>query len=138
METESRASIMQRRKNSARQVISQLFFAGLFVLSVMLHSRILSGEPSISAKVAATGLPILAITLWAWWLSSSIRKLEEFERAVAVNSFAITFAILLWAITCYEFIAPIWGLPALPMFLLAPIAVILWHMSWEFLKHRYI
>ena len=136
METESQTWIKQRRKERLWHIIGQLIFAGIFVVSILISNSILDNSAGFWHKIIAAVLPMLAVTLWAWMIFTRIRKLEEFQRSIAINSCAISFGILLWAVTCYELIAEIFSLPHFPLFLMAPIAVIMWHTLWETLRYR--
>ncbi len=137
LESETQASIAKRRKEKWRHTFTQFVFAGLFAAS-MLFPEALSLGSGTGAKLLSAGLPILVLTAWTWALVAHIRKLEEFEQTLAVNSLAITFGALLWAITCYEIITIFWQGPSFPAVLLVPVAIVIWHVIWEFLRHRFI
>ena len=141
METESKAFVQARRKENLKQILSQFFFGGLFAASILLPSKFLGSDPSTlssMAKFTMAGLPVLVITLWTWVMTKRIRKLEDFDKSLAVNSFAIAFGAMLWAVTCYALISMVFGFSDFPVFLLAPMAVILWHVIWEILRSRYL
>lgn len=138
MEAESQEWIAQRRKERSRYVFGQLFWAAIFAASIFASDYILSHYSASLWTFIAIALPVIAATFWAWMIYSHIRKLEEFERSIAVNAFAMTFGLLLWAITCYALVAESLNWPSLPIFLLAPVAVILWQALWETLRRKYL
>ena len=140
METESKTAIQARRKENLKQIFSQLFFAGLFAASIVMPQKLLGSDPSAlsSIRILIALLPVLVITAWTWVLTMRIRKLEDFDKSIAVNSFAIAFGALLWVVTCYELMSGALALPAFPVYLLAPMAVILWHVIWELLRSKYL
>lgn len=140
METESKAFTKARRKENLKQIFSQLFFAGLFAVSIILPQKFLGSAPSSLSpfKILIALLPVLVITAWTWALTKRIRKLEDFDKSLAVNSFAIAFGVMLWAVTCYELMSAVLIFPAFPVYLLAPMAVILWHVIWEVLRSKYL
>ena len=138
MEAESRASVRNRRYKHLRYVFLQFVFAALFAASILIPSKTLGQTTNVSTNFLTVILPILVITLWGGWLVLQILKLEEFERSLAINSFALTSAILLWGSTCYELLSSALSLPIFPVFLLAPIAVVLWQLFWEILRYRYV
>jgi len=137
MEEESQSWLRQQRKERNRHMIGQLSLAVLFMVSILLSDYILDSFFGPVWKILATALPVLAITLWTWLIYSQIRKLEEFQRTIALQSFAATFVIILWALTCYELTADIFTLPSFPVIMLAPIVVVLWQIIWEVLRKRY-
>jgi len=137
LEAETQASIKARRKEKWRQTSSQIIFGGLFAASLIVPNKLIAKD-SIVAKPLSVVLPIVILTAWAWALAAYVRNLEEFERSLAVNSFAITFGTLLWGLTCYGILALSLDLPSFPVALLAPLAVVLWQISWEILKKRYL
>ena len=141
METESKAFVQARRKENLKQIFSQLLFGGLFAASILLPSKLLGSDPSSLSSIAKflmVFLPILVITVWTWSMTNRIRKLEDFDKSLAVNSFAIAFGAMLWAVTCYALISMVFGFPDFPVFLLAPMAVVLWHVIWEVLRLKYL
>lgn len=138
LESETQASIAKRRREKWRHVVNQLVFAGLFVAAMIIPERLSSNVSSAGMKLLTAGLPILVVSAWTWAIIAHVRKLEEFERTLAVNSFAITFGAFLWAITCYEIFALSMDVPTLPMVLLAPAAIVVWHVFWEVLRKRFI
>jgi len=137
MEEESQNWLRQQRKARNRHLIGQLSLALIFMVSIFLSDYILDSFSGLLSKILATALPIFAITLWTWLIYGQIRKLEEFQRSLALKSFAATFAIILWALTCYELTAQIFTLPAFPVIMLAPFVVVLWQIIWEVLRKRY-
>jgi len=137
MEEESQSWLREQRKERNRHLIGQLSLALIFMVSIFLSDYVLDSFPGPFSKVLATALPVLSITLWTWLIYSQIRKLEEFQRTIALKSFAATFAIILWALTCYELTVQIFTLPSFPVILLAPIVVVLWQIIWEVLRKRY-
>ena len=141
METESKAFVQARRKEKLKQIFSQFFFAGLFAASLLWPPKLLGSDPSslsFAGKSLLAALPILVITIWTWSMTNRIRKLEDFDKSIAVNAFAIAFGAMLWGVTCYALISPAFGLPDFPVYLLAPMAVILWHVIWEILRLKYL
>ena len=137
LESETQSSVKRRRKDKWRQIISQIVFGGLFAASIIVPAKLFP-EDSIFSQILSTFLPILALTAWAWALAAYVRNLEEFERSLAINSFAITFGTLLWGLTCYGILALSMDIPDFPVAFLAPLAVVMWQVSWEVLKKRYL
>lgn len=141
METESKAFIQARRKENWKQILSQFFFAGLFAASILLPPKGLGSDPSslsFIAKVFMAFLPILVITVWTWSMTKDIRKLEDFDKSVAVNAFAIAFGAMLWVVTCYALLSVVFGFPDFPVILLAPMGVMMWHIIWIILRSSYL
>ncbi len=62
--------------------------------------------------------------------------MEELERAIAVNSLAIAFALTIWLTTSYGLLAQLSGLPELPIIFIAPAAAFIWQTVWFALSIR--
>ena len=137
MESESRASIRKRRKQHLLHVLGQFFLAGAFAISILAPPKMIGNSTTLISKIFIAGLPVFALTIWAGMIAKQIYKLDEFSKTLAINSLAVTFGVMLWTITSYEIIGETFGLPNFPIFLLAPIAVTIWHIFWEILRNRY-
>lgn len=137
MEPESELSISKRRRQKLRIMLIETVFALLFGGSIFAARYLSDLGSSPILWVGAIVLPAMALTIWFVYAANRILRLDEFERSLAVNSFAIAAAIVIWLGTIWSLSASYIGVASFPMILIAPVATAIWQCVWWILSARY-
>lgn len=137
MEPESHSFEAQRRRSIAGYWITECVMALLFV-GAFLAAEEWAGEAGAALSLALGALPALVITVWGLLAARRVLALEEFERRVAVNALAITLLVTVWLVTAWGLLAQFAGVPAFPSIFVAPLAALVWQVSWFVLRARYL
>lgn len=101
----------------------ELSFALAFAFAVLWASS----DQRVNLQEKTTGFILILVTLTAWWMFylRQIIRLGEFERVVAVQALAVTCALVLWVATVWALATALFGFVSFPLFLIAPLAAMI-------------
>ena len=114
-----------------------MLFATLFGASILAAMHITNTSTIQDGQLVAIGLPTLTLSAWSLYSARRILRLEEFERAIAINSFASASAIVFWLGTVWGLGALFAGFPTPPIVFIAPLATAIWQIVWLILNRRF-
>jgi len=138
MESESSASKAKRRARSFQRHGTEFVLAAAFVGAVYIGGRITQTEGTGPVlKVAAVALPLVVLTGWWAFYALLINSLDEFERAMATRSLAISCGATLWITTAWGLAVAFVGAPALSLAMVAPLAVVIYSLVRVFFVFYY-
>ena len=137
LEPESEQAIAQRRRHKTRAILVEMTCAVLFSASIFAAKNLADSAATLLVQLSAVGLPALSFSIWWFFSARRVIKLEEFERTLAIHSFALASAIVFWLGTIWGLAALLAGLPVLPIAFIAPLQTAIWQSVWLMMSARY-
>lgn len=126
MEDESPESVTFRRRRRWREAAADFALGGVFLASVFIADKIISGEPNMLARILSASAPVAFLSLWWAFHARRTLRLDEFARAIEIRSFAIAGAALVWIGTVWGLMILYFSAPPPPLILVAPLAALIY------------
>jgi hypothetical protein len=119
-------------------------YTGELVATLLLYGALLTGSITLLTHVAVPSpwrdaialSPMVAGALLAWVVLRQLRRMDELQRRIQLESFGFAFAGTALATFSYGFLEGL-GWPRLSMFVVWPLMAVLWTTGLALARRRY-
>lgn len=123
---------------AVKLILVEFSFAAAFVVAIFWGDHQADITSGSITRIAAVAVPIVILTAWWIFYARHISGLGEFERAVATRSLAVACGVTIWVTTVWGIISLILDAPALPLVLVAPVAVVIYSVIRSLFMRKYL